>query len=384
MKIIHIFPYSARASGGHSNAIVEFIACQRATGLDVIGLSPLPPEDIHNGTLPAAGVREMDFTDPTFVNAEIIRIADHQPAVMHVHAVNRFTGRLVEYARKAGLAVVLTSHGQLNFRNALHAVEKLFYLSFISPQVRHSDGIHVLTQKARQRLRLIIPGYKGLISVLPHTIHEPPVDDGHGEHPQSPEQCMGKPFTLIYLGRLDVRTKGLDLLLEGFAKARLHQAKLVLAGPDWQNGRTILEKLSRALGCAHQVEFPGAVYGADKERLLASADLYVAASRWDAFNISLAEALRREIPTVVSEGLHLAQDLAAAGGAEVVACSAPAIANAIRVLSRDADRRRTIASHGKAWVIAHCSQEQVGAGFAAFYEKVLIARLGVEHVPLRH
>ena len=377
MKIIHIFPFSVRASGGHSNAILEFIACQRAAGLDVTGLSPLPPAELLTEAVSAAGIRELDFADGAAVRAEIMGIADRRPAILHVHAVNRFTEMLANDARAAGMAVVMTSHGQLNFHSGLHAVKKLIYLTFCSSQVRRCAGIHVLTRKARQLLRFIIPGYRGLIVTLPHTIHDPPLGGGDGDVPgDAVSGGADKPFTVICLGRLDVRTKGLDLLIEGFAKAGVERARLVLAGPDWQNGRADLERLAKACGCAGRVDFPGAVYGADKERLLASADLYVAASRWDAFNISVAEAMRREIPAVVSEHLNLARELASAGAAEVVACRVPAIAKAIRELADDASRRRALAIKGKAWVIAHCSPDQVGAGFAAFYQQVLIARSG--------
>ena len=63
MKIIHIFPFSVRASGGHSNAILEFIACQRAAGLDVTGLSPLPPAELLEirNACPAAEGRDTDL-----------------------------------------------------------------------------------------------------------------------------------------------------------------------------------------------------------------------------------------------------------------------------------------------------------------------------------
>src|ERR1035441_6855118 len=39
MNVVHVFPYSAKVPGGHSNAIRSFIACQRAAGLNAVGIA---------------------------------------------------------------------------------------------------------------------------------------------------------------------------------------------------------------------------------------------------------------------------------------------------------------------------------------------------------
>ena len=371
MKIIHIFPYSVWRSGGHSNAILAFIECQLAAGLDVCGLSPISARSGANGCSLPLAIREIEFASCAAVGAEIERSADGGRAIVHVHAINGFTTGLAAHARSAGHAVALTSHGQLNFRSPLHALQKFGYFAFCRSPVRYAHGIHVLTNKEQQRLRFLIPGYKGKVVTLPHIIHDAPGRE-IVTNSRQPDEFAGKGgFTILHLGRLDVVTKGLDLLVEGFAKSGLDQATLVLAGPDWGDGRATLEKLANRLGCGQRVVFPGAVYGDEKERLLASADLFVAASRWDAFNISLAEALARGIPALVSERLNLAPDLARAGAAEVVNGTARALAMAIRRLSQDPIRRHDIASRGKAWVAAHCSKKQVGAGFVTFYNDCL-------------
>ena len=371
MKIIHIFPYSVWRSGGHSNAILAFIECQLAAGLDVCGLSPISARSGANGCSLPLAIREIEFASCAAVGAEIERLADGGRAIVHVHAINRFTTGLAAHARSAGHAVALTSHGQLNFRSPLHALQKFGYFAFCRSPVRYANGIHVLTNKEQQRLRFLIPGYKGIVVTLPHIIDDAPGREIVGNSRQPDEFAANGGLTILHLGRLDVATKGLDLLVEGFAKSGLDQATLILAGPDWGDGRATLEKLANRLGCGQRVVFPGAVYGDEKERLLASADLFVAASRWDAFNISLAEALARGIPALVSKRLNLAPDLAQADVAEVVNGTARALAMAIRKLSQDPIRRHDIACRAKAWVAAHCSKKQVGAGFVTFYNDCL-------------
>jgi glycosyltransferase involved in cell wall biosynthesis len=369
MKIIHIFPYSARCPGGHSNAIREFIGCQQDIGLDATGLSPSTSEIFSNDLGLANGISEMDFGDSAAVSLEINRLGSGSSVIVHLHGVDRFNTNLAAQARQDGHAVALTSHGQLNVRSRLHAVKKFIYLTICRSPVRFANGIHVLTHREHQRLRLLVPFYKGVITALPHVIHPPRALSQSGI--SNDLNSSPKPFTVINLGRLDVFTKGLDLLVEGFAKSGLYQAQLILAGPDWNNGRATLEKLATDLGCSQRVVFPGAVYGEEKERLLASADLFVAVSRWDAFNISLAEVLLRGVPAIVSQRLNLAPELARAGAAEVVPCSASALAATLETLSKDPARRKSLGTHGKAWVESHCAAEQVATEFVKFYEKII-------------
>src|ERR1035438_10341315 len=45
VNVVHVFPYTPRVSGGHSNAIRSFIACQRAKEINAVGIAPKADED---------------------------------------------------------------------------------------------------------------------------------------------------------------------------------------------------------------------------------------------------------------------------------------------------------------------------------------------------
>ncbi len=44
VSVVHLFPYSPALSGGHSNAIRSFIACQQAQGIHAVAVAPKPLE----------------------------------------------------------------------------------------------------------------------------------------------------------------------------------------------------------------------------------------------------------------------------------------------------------------------------------------------------
>ena len=106
---------------------------------------------------------------------------------------------------------------------------------------------------------------------------------------------FGDRRVVLYLGRLDVMQKGLDLLLRAFAVARqqLPDLAIVLVGPDWQGGRAQLQELARNLGLEAAIHFWGPAFGREKFELLASADFFVHASRWEGLPLRTDRSARR-------------------------------------------------------------------------------------------
>ncbi|MBM7789935.1 glycosyltransferase involved in cell wall biosynthesis/O-antigen/teichoic acid export membrane protein [Tenggerimyces flavus] len=95
---------------------------------------------------------------------------------------------------------------------------------------------------------------------------------------------------VVYVGRLDLAQKGVDLLLRAYARVadRLSGA-LVIAGtgPD----RAELERLADELGMADRVRFLGWVDGPAKFELLAGARVVAVPSRFEPFGTVAIEAL---------------------------------------------------------------------------------------------
>jgi len=61
--------------------------------------------------------------------------------------------------------------------------------------------------------------------------------------PAPETERRGGPLRLVSVGRLDVFTKGLDILLDAFAAARASApVELTVVGPDWNGGRAELER----------------------------------------------------------------------------------------------------------------------------------------------
>ncbi|WP_084126829.1 glycosyltransferase [Demequina sp. NBRC 110054] len=123
-----------------------------------------------------------------------------------------------------------------------------------------------------------------------------PVRDLHA--PERREREDDARFTFVCVARLAPQ-KGHDVLLRAFALAadELDGARLVLIGSGPLADE--LKALARELGIEEAVEFKG--YVSEPAPLLADADCFVLASRWEGFGVALVEALQFGLPLLATD-----------------------------------------------------------------------------------
>jgi len=290
--------------------------------------------------------------------------------LLHFHSVDYRLIPLLNDLRRAGVPHVLTSHGQLNFRSAAHWFKKFVYLNFVDRGPRKAAGLHFLTRFGQHRAKLLLPGYRGVKLVQGNVVNLPDLAKlpaaSRSDYALPPEACV-----VMFLGRLDVWCKGLDLVVEAFSCLPAERFRLVLAGPDWREGRASLEQLARRLGCRDRVHFVGPVYGETKWSLLRLADVFVSPSRWEAFSIAQAEAMAVGLPAVASTKGNLAPDLREANAALLTPPAVEPLAKAIAALEASQELRRALGRRGKAWVEANCNPDLAGPRFREFYQSIL-------------
>lgn len=142
--------------------------------------------------------------------------------------------------------------------------------------VRLYDDFVVLTDSMRQRIQARHP--RARCAVIPNG-----VDAALFETDPRPGQGI------LYIGRLDIGAKGLDLLLQAYA--RLPEAGrpvLTLAGTVQQPAE--LQGWLDRLGLADQVRLPGPFDAAQRLSLLQASRVVVMPSRIETFGMTLAEA----------------------------------------------------------------------------------------------
>jgi len=296
-----------------------------------------------------------------------------EDTVLHFHNVERRYAPLLRELRTAAVPYVYTSHGQLNFRGTIHWFKKFVYLHLLDSGPRRAAGIHLLTQLAARRFPRLLPGFRGPILVQGNLADLASLASAPAGE-RSEFGLSADAFVLLFLGRLDVHVKGLDLLVRAFAALPPGRFQLVLAGPEWAAGRAQLDLLARELGCRDRIQFTGPVYGEKKWTLLRLADAFVSPSRWDAFPVAMTEAMASGLPLVTSNKIGPAQDFAQAHAALLVPLDEAALVEAIKKLEANPEERKALAQRGRAWVEQNCSPERAGARFLEFYQSILEKR----------
>ena len=100
----------------------------------------------------------------------------------------------------------------------------------------------------------------------------------------------------LFIGRVDVTQKGLDLLLRSYRNPDAELPPLVLAGGGRAEEETALRRL--LAGCRGDVRWLGPVHGEQKEDLLQRCAFVVAPSREESFSLVALEAMVRGRPVV--------------------------------------------------------------------------------------
>lgn len=139
---------------------------------------------------------------------------------------------------------------------------------------------------------------------------------------------------VVFLSRLIPR-KGADILIEAFAQACPQSGRLVIAGPEGENGyRISLEQRAQKCGVRPRVIFTGPLYDAEKNALLADGDLFVLPSRYENFANAAAEAMAFGVPVIVTNSCGI-RSLVSDRAGLVIDSDPKLLAEAIRNLIGD-------------------------------------------------
>jgi glycosyltransferase involved in cell wall biosynthesis len=165
------------------------------------------------------------------------------------------------------------------------------------------------------------------------------VDDGLFEAGECPDPSQ--PYVLA-MSRLDPK-KGTDLLIRAFNSVCVRPSgarwRLVIAGDGQEGYVNQLKALASAGPGAPRVVFPGWVDGPRREWWLRHASIFTLPSAQENFGIALGEAMACGVPVVVTPGVNLAAEIAAAGAGWAVERSVEALAAALHTAVTDGAER---------------------------------------------
>ena len=227
---------------------------------------------------------------------EFLLCQSDENSAFHFHSV--FTPwflRLIRDLKKNNRThIFLTPHGQyVDAAMKLSLKKRLFFFLFDKKILNEVEATHIIGCVSENN-EYVVENSKRVVCI--------PNGFGNQEFVSSKD----KPQLIIgYLGRLECKQKGLDVLIKGFAIYRNQGGKALLwlagSGPD----EIVLKNMVSDEGLLSSVEFKGALFDNQKWNFINSCAALISPSRWDGIPTSCLEAAAVSRPLLITEATNL-------------------------------------------------------------------------------
>lgn len=227
---------------------------------------------------------------------QAIKELDPASTVIHLHG--GFLPQLFSVAyrlRKAGVRYFFTPHGAYN----LVALErskyrKLIYIKLFERfVVNHASGVQLLGESEKEGTSKYFNTTLFLIPNGQDVSSQKPIDT-------DASACL----KLGFVGRIDIHTKGLDLLLDG---VELALKDINLSVEIIGDGRDVaaFKRIVNDKGLNHKVKFIGSLFGPEKMAKIAAWDALCLVSRNEGLPGVVLEAASVGVPAIVSQETNM-------------------------------------------------------------------------------
>jgi len=240
--------------------------------------------------------------------------------------------------------------------------------------LRDADAFVAMSRLIREEMVWAgVPGER--IALLPHAVDTSRFRPAGEAERASLRTRLGLPdgVLAVWSGRL-LRGKGLETLLEAFARvaSEVPDLRLVLLGSGEGQALSVEEPLreqARASGLSPRVVFAGRV---DRvEDTLRASDLFVFPSVFEALGIALVEAAACGLPAVASRTGGIV-DVVEDGGSGLLVAPGDAVslAEGLRALGRDEERRREMGARARQVAVARFDERSALDRYRALFREV--------------
>lgn len=363
MKIVQIVPHYVPAVGfggalqvahGLSKAFVrlghEVIVCT-TNQLDHVRDLDIEPDTLINvdGVKVyydrISGLRYWGFSTQLWFRV-CLEVENADIVLIHAHyQFANWTGAFL--ARRAQKPYVIFAHGSFT-KNALQASKgwlKRIYLRVLE----HNNLKRALfiAFNASEEIENSLYNQKGKVilnGIDPEDFKNmPPLGSFREKYPQ-----LKNAIFFLFLGRLDVVQKGLDLLIPAFSRMLESNpnAHLILAGADDNNGVSFIQNLINIHNISSHVTLTGLLQAKDKFAALQDADIFLLPSRFEGLSIALLEAMYIGIPILTTDRVGLSNLIRKQESGFIVSPNVDAIYNALCKLG-SSEIRSQLRNHAK-------------------------------------
>ncbi len=196
-----------------------------------------------------------------------------------------------------GIRYIIVPHGELSAgAQSKKKIKKLVAnVLLFNRFIKKSTAIQCLSQNELENTRFSVNKFVGTNGI---------------EMPQRQKKSFNVgQIRFVYIGRLDVYHKGIDLMIESISKCKEQLAgancSFDLYGPDLYGRGDQIRGLIKEYCVENIVKLHGEISGEEKETVLMSSDIFIQTSRFEGMPLGVLEALSYGLPCLVTEGTNV-------------------------------------------------------------------------------
>lgn len=290
MIILHIASITRDLSSGVCNIVPQHVKYQsrysKTALLNVLDV------DVSDGflQLPYSKTYDLDRVSAPFDNPDLV--------VFHEVYKPKYL-KLSNQIEKKGIPYIIVPHGCLtkNAQNHKRLKKKLGNLLLFNRFINKAEGIQCLSDGERNNSIL---GKKFFVATNGIERLEPPKVWSEIHE-----------VKIVYIGRLDISSKGIDLLLEAitlcYEELVNNNARVYIYGPDTNGIHNYINSYIRDNSIGNVVSLSDGVFQEEKHSILLDADLFIQASRSEGMPMGILEAMSFGLPCILTKGTSLGE-----------------------------------------------------------------------------
>lgn len=300
--------------------------------MNILFISNVLPRNSHglSWSVPARVIAQMKYDNVLWVNSNSGTL-DHWKKVESFHKLNEYGSlHLSSFPKPFNKPDLVVFEGLYNdFHEVIFAMElkrnnvpyvivprsaltyqamhnhswlkkKIAHIFFYNRFINNSAALQYLTKQEKLDSERVIR-HKSFI--LPNGFNPPE---------EKKKRFFEKGIKAIFIGRLVPHQKGLDILFPAIGKIqdflRLSNLTLDIYGPIHPETQ-LLQEIINKNGIDDIVKFKGEITGNAKKQVILDSDLFILTSRFEGHPMGLVEALAYGIPSLVTPGTNMKDEI---------------------------------------------------------------------------
>lgn len=273
-------------------------------------------------------------------------------------------------ARKKNIPLIIFPHGSLN-KNGINKRKKFLKLLYIKLfESKNFKNALTLAFNCNEEKELSLFNENG--SVLYNGIS---IDQFNNLPDKGlflkENKHLDKKLIYLFLGRLNYKQKGLNVLLPAFKMStkKNKNIHLLLVGPNELDGLSKIRNDIKNLNIEKYVTIAGAMNDEEKLEAFVDSDVFVLPSPSEGMSIALLEALYMNLPVITTSGVGLNKVIKKKNAGIIVDSNITELNGALEKMINK-DRREAMKGNGRTIVLKNHLWPKIVDGLIDFLERI--------------